>query len=336
MSISGPNILRGNELDPHLTVQSIRALYAELALMRRIVARIPKGVAPALHGSGPITTVEQIKQELQAGGEHPLRIQSLLGQAAQPQLPFAPWLPADPSLNDPQSQNGSLYVDPANGLKGFDGSTQPGSWKTVPVGTFAAQSANFVFAGPASGTAAAPTFRALVEGDLPKLLDVDTTQVVVNGNVTTDQNMMTFTIPAGALNVIGKLLRITCYGNLDELNGPIVTFKVALVNGATTVVPVNWVPNTPGVTKTNLGWAINAYLVTTATGVTGAVEPHGMVWVNPAVANGTDATAQVDLTTATVGIDLTLAQTLKIQIGFSVASTSNVGRQRMMILEVLN
>jgi hypothetical protein len=159
----------------------------------------------------------------------------------------------------------------------------------------------------------------------------------VNANVTTAQTLMQYVIAAGALNMVGKTLRVTCYGNFDELNGPSVVFVLALVNGSTSNNLIVWGPNTPNVTKTGLPWMIRAELVTATAGVGGSMEAHGFFSSDPATTAGAVGTPNLDHSAATVGIvDFTLAQTLTISIAFSVASVSNVGRQRMMLVELLN
>lgn len=56
---------------------------------------------------------------------------------------------------------------------------RPSNWNAAH--TFANQSANQVLAGPSSGAAAAPDFRALVAADLPAVADND--QYVLAGQV---------------------------------------------------------------------------------------------------------------------------------------------------------
>lgn len=323
----------GKQLQPRLTDQAIRDIGRRLRATEALLNMMPKVASAPLTGSGPITTVEQVKRELQAGGNHPLNVQSLLGRVAQPQVAFAPWLLAAPTPSDPQSQDGSLYVDTTNGLQGFDGTTAPGVWRAVPVAAtaFGSTAAHKVLVGPTSGSAV-PTFRLLTETDLPPLLDVDITPVAVNAAVTTDQNLMSFVIPAGVLNTVGKVLRVTCYGNLDEDTGPTITFKLKLSSTLLT-----WTPSTPGATKTGLSWHIGAYLVTQSTGVNANFEVHGTCGVDSNNTGGSVTQDQLDRNAAAGGaVDLTANQTLQITIAFSTSLATNVGRQRTMILELMN
>lgn len=317
MSISGPHIIKPNgELDSRLTDQSIRQLYAEIARLKQQTAATKPTAAP-LHGSGPVTSVEQIKTMLQAADEHPLNVQGLLGQLAQPQIPYAPIVTVLPSPDNPQSQNGSLV-----------------QLQTAP-NTYV----QYEFDGRPNGANAwviTPT-PPVVPAATYQLLDHDITLVSVNANITTNQTLMTYVVGAGVLNTVGKTIRVTCYGDLDELNGPTILFTLALVNGATVNGMIAWTPSTPGVTKTGLPWMMKAELVTHAIGVGGDMEAHGLVQVDPAKVAGTIGSPILDHNAAgPVAVDLTLAQTLTIFISFSTASTSNVGRQRMLLVELLN
>jgi hypothetical protein len=76
-------------------------------------------------------------------------------------------------------------------------------------GTFTTQAANAIFAGPASGVAAAPAFRALAAADIPSLsgLYLSLTGGTVNGPVTVSGggtiNALTVDGPAGTIRQLG-------------------------------------------------------------------------------------------------------------------------------------
>jgi hypothetical protein len=78
------------------------------------------------------------------------------------------------------------------------------------IGTFGSASANYVLAGPASGLAAAPTFRPLVSADLPNPIAVSGT--ISTSNTTASTSYLTGAITdaggmgiAGALNALGAI-----------------------------------------------------------------------------------------------------------------------------------
>jgi hypothetical protein len=102
--------------------------------------------------------------------------------------------------------------------------------------TLATQTANTVFAGPSSGSAAQPTFRVLVQSDIPL-------ETVTNGGNTaytilaTDENVRTgtalttgrtYTLPACVSGNIGKIYKVK--------NTPSQTFNITVAaNGSDTV-----------------------------------------------------------------------------------------------------
>jgi hypothetical protein len=143
-------------------------------------------------------SITAIRNSLQAGGSTPINVQGLLGRLAQPQTGGAPALDNFPTSADPISQDGALFVlkGATNLLYRVNGAQEPETFEliggngtvtsvdaTVPVeftvsgvpittsGTIAinkaTQLANTVWAGPTSGGAAIPTFRALVADDVP-------------------------------------------------------------------------------------------------------------------------------------------------------------------------
>ncbi len=59
----------------------------------------------------------------------PTNINSALGQASQPQIPYVTKGAINPDASDPQSQDGSLHFNSADGkIYRFDAATEPGSW----------------------------------------------------------------------------------------------------------------------------------------------------------------------------------------------------------------
>lgn len=266
---------------------------------------------------------------------------SLTRTSVQSQLPYVPVVTILPPITDPQSQLYSLVIlndGIDDGLYSFQGSSLPEWIKIADLAGSSTEPANFFFAGPVSGAAAIPTFRAIDGLDLPIVKAVNITPVSVNASTTADQDLMTISIPANALNAVGKLLEIICFGTFDEDSGPTITFKVHVINSTPIDLAVlTFVPNTPGSTKTNLPWRLYIWIATGTAGVSGLLEVHGEFSSDPTTLSGRISAPQLDLNTArTSTIDLTLTQTIKITIAFSASSTSNVGRQRMMTASILN
>lgn len=126
-------------------------------------------------------------------------------------------------------QEGAYYLDPAN------------LSSAVPIakgGTGAATAnANVVFAGPTSGGAAAPSFRALVNADIPSnvsVLDRDVTATTLASS-TTETTVFTSTIAANTLGST-KQLRLILIGDYLNNSGGNDTFTLRTKFGATTVL----------------------------------------------------------------------------------------------------
>ncbi len=167
-------------------------------------------------------------------------------------------------------------------------------------------------------------------------LNVNITQVSVNAASTADQNLMVYQIPAGLLNVVGRTIRVSCRGNLDEDAGSgavTIRFKVKL--GGVTVL--DWTPNTPNVSRTNLPWHIEGLITCATTGATADVEAHGTCGVDDNSSSGSVTSDIGDHNTAVVGgVDLTVNADLQVTVSFSTSLATNVGRQRQMVVEILN
>jgi hypothetical protein len=106
-------------------------------------------------------------------------------------------------------------------------------------GTLANQNANLVFAGPSSGSAAAPTFRSLVRADIPNgpisTITADTTLAATDDTILCNNSSnITITLPA-ASTVTGKRYTIKKTSN----NNNTVTIDAdgsETIDGATTIV----------------------------------------------------------------------------------------------------
>jgi hypothetical protein len=135
----GPN-LKG--LVDDRVEQAIRQLYQKQAELQNHPALAPvagpttilnpvQAIDPATLDAAILARIPDIKDALEAGGAAPAQLDQLLGQAAQPQIPFAPKVMALPPLGDPQSQNGSL-VRLGDVLYQFDTTVgEPGRWSAI-------------------------------------------------------------------------------------------------------------------------------------------------------------------------------------------------------------
>lgn len=101
------------------------------------------------------------------------------------------------------------------------------------VALFGNQSANTVYAGPASGSAAAPTFRALTGADLPACNDWQNTSAGVASSNTMPSNVnsvVSFTAPCS-----GTFTKMTFFLNTVDNSTNLYDFGWYTFNGTTTI-----------------------------------------------------------------------------------------------------
>lgn len=237
----------------------------------------------------------------------------------QSQIPYAPFVTALPKANDPLSRDGAIVIltstyasssSTSNGIYVYDNRTNPGAWiKAADVS-------------PAAST-----------NDRAKVLDSDTTVITANANVTTEQNLMSYSIGAGVLNVLAKTLRVTCKG-VFTTNAAATSFNIKIRIGG--VLVTNLTLATPAAAITSFGWRVYADFVTRAIGGGGALELGFWGLASDTTAGGNCQT-RIDAQDAASGaIDLTIANTLQVTCSFGIASASNVCKQRLLLVELLN
>lgn len=177
------------------------------------------------------------------------------------------------------------------------------------------------------------------------LLCVNTTPVTVNANVTTDQNLMTCTIPAGTLNVLGKTLHVKASGvySTAAASTAVITAEAKLCTvsgcGSGTVIDLIDIATAAlgSVTVTNNNWNLDFHSTTQTIGASAAFEAHGQFVIDTAALTTTADQVYADTNSATIGtIDATAQLFLQIAYAFSAGSASNSVTQRLGIVEPLN
>ena len=167
------------------------------------------------------------------------------------------------------------------------------------------------------------------------LSNSNTTAVTVNTDTTSDQSLMSYTVPAKMMNRAGRLMRVRGYGVYTTQAGqtPTVTIKVKL--GAVTVA--SWVSAATTASQTNKPFNFDCDIVCASTGATGTVEAHGKTVIQiGSGTNGADSAVHSDTNTAaSSAIDLTASNSLQITATFSTStSPANAATQRLMTVEV--
>lgn len=163
--------------------------------------------------------------------------------------------------------------------------------------TLANQSANQIFAGPSSGGAAAPSFRALVSADIPDISSVYATKAYADGLVVGllddrgnfDASSNTFPA-AGGSGSAGAILK-----------GDLWTISVAGTLGGTSVTPgdiVRALTDTPGQTASN--WAVSETNIGYA--ALNAALNNGQIYIGNGSNVGTARTLSGDVTVDNTGV----------------------------------
>jgi hypothetical protein len=177
---------------------------------------------------------------------------------------------------------------------------------------------------------------------------VNVTPVTVSANVTTDQNLMAFTLPANCLNTVGRTLRVFAAGVYTTPAASAATITVELkicsVSGCASgnvadVIDITSSAN-PG-TVTNNAWNLTAWVTTQTASTTGAWESHGVMGIDLGALNTSADSFFNDTNTATVtgtpsNIDTTAQNFLQVSIAFSTASASNAATQRQLVIDSVN
>jgi len=164
---------------------------------------------------------------------------------------------------------------------------------------------------------------------------INVTPITVNANVSTAQNLMSFSIPATQLNGVGKTLKVWCAGVYSTPAASVATINISVTLGALVLLSITSSAN-PG-TVTNNAWNLNFLASVQTAGATAALESHGILGIDLGAATTSADTFFNDTNIATVSsVDLTASQTLQVTITFSVASGSNSATQRQLVVEFLN
>jgi hypothetical protein len=200
---------------------------------------------------------------------------------------------------------------------------------------------------PAASTTLVERFRIDENGDItaPNIRGAATnwcgaiytsiTPVTVSANVSTAQNLMSFSVPAGSMNKLLKSLRIFGRGLYTTAGAQTPTLTVAITIGGVSVL--SFVSTATTASQTNLPWEFEAWITTSLVGSSGTVEAHGQMQIKLGSGASGASTDFLDTNTAaSSAINLTNANTLQVTITSSTASASNSFTQRQMIAELMN
>jgi hypothetical protein len=159
---------------------------------------------------------------------------------------------------------------------------------------------------------------------------VSVTPVTAAAAVSTDQQLMELSLPAGFLNTLKQPFWFNAAGvySTAATQTPTLTFKIKLciISGCgsgTVVTLTNIVTTATLASVTNNNWNLNILGATAATGATGNLEAHGHLSVDLGATLATADSIFNDVTTAvSANIDLTAALFVDFTVAESTASTT--------------
>jgi hypothetical protein len=238
-------------------------------------------------------------------------------------------------------------ITPSSAAGAFNGSTSL-PWAGITYGNAASNTVSFAGTFTANRTATMPDATGNVAVDSSSTYNpangifsgawqsTNITPVTVTANVSTDQNLMTATIPAGTLNRVGRTLRIWLAGVYSTPAASTTAVVIKVKIGALTMA--TWTSTAlAGIQATNDQFNVSASFTTQTAGATAAFENHGNMIIDLGVGNAVADSVFADVNTATVSsLDTTASQTLQVTIAFTVASASNSATQRQLIVETMN
>lgn len=215
-----------------------------------------------------------------------------------------------PDLSDPRSIDGNLFIleDSSGNVLGtyqFDGRSEPGEWEEIS----SVSSSNYFETN-------------------------NTTDVTANANSTAQQNLMSISVAADALNDPVKVLRLYGAGLYSTQVGQTPTYRFRInANGPTTLV--DWTSAATTAATSNGFWQFTAYIVPTGTGNSVTMECDGILTFALSTASGGDSNVYQSISSPS--LDLTVLQTftVTVQISTQPAAPFNVCTQRLLVTEIL-
>jgi hypothetical protein len=141
-------------------------------------------------------------------------------------------------------------------------------------------------------------------------------------NITAAQVMLSQAIPAGALNLVGRSLRVRGSVIYSTTSTNVATITIGLRIGGVTLCTITTAA-TNTAASTNLPLQFDFQLTVASTGTSGTINSHGQVTANIGTAAAPVTGIYLDTNTAaSSAVDLTAAQTISVVILASAAIPS--------------
>lgn len=158
--------------------------------------------------------------------------------------------------------------------------------------------------------------------------------LVTNTNPTAATALMTYAFPAGALNVVGRVIDIFGTGQITTGTGTTTTFAVTLGDGTNTRTALTWTTGALTTAQTNLQWELSGTVLITTAGTSGTVFSHGYYEI-PLTAPSAAASKYFDAITAnSSALDLSKTITLTVTSLFGSSNASNSVTEDALVISV--
>ena len=170
---------------------------------------------------------------------------------------------------------------------------------------------------------------------VPIWTGVSTSPVTVAANTTSDQDLMSYVIPANTLNSVNRTLRVHCKGVYSTPISSTATLEFKVQLGSLTLVDIVTSANAGSVS--NNSFLLDVDITTQTAGSSAEFESSGALSIDLGALMSSAAAIFLDTNSAVSStLDTTADQTLQITVAFSAGSASNSCTQRQLVLNTVN
>ena len=148
-------------------------------------------------------------------------------------------------------------------------------------------------------------------------------------------NLMSYVVPAGSANTLGKVIDLFCTGFYTTASAQTPTITIAVKMGSVTIA--TWTTGATTASATNMPFNFDLSIITSAIGSSGTVIAHGVANVTLGASAGGAETSYNDTNSASSSaIDLTAAETIQVVVSMSSSNAGNSVTQDTMQVTIGN
>lgn len=159
--------------------------------------------------------------------------------------------------------------------------------------------------------------------------------VVTASNPSSAADLMSFTMPAGVLNAVGKTVEFWGAGRYTTAAAQTPTVRIRLLYGATALT--SWTSAATTASSSNIPWNVQGFVTVQTKGSAGKMEAHGKLSIVLGTTAGANSTNHNDTNVVTVdSLDLTAATAFKLDVLMSSGDAGNSVAQRQFVIKLIN